>query len=337
MTEHTRSGSERKTVALPASVALLALVGGFLLGRYEFPTFNDPKDVLSDCNKNYSLLRADLDCTAANDAYQRVNNIQDTVTTYIEQQKTAGNITRASVFFRDLSSRRWAAVNKDEMYAPGSLLKMTLAIAYYKLAEVEPALLQQQFVYKSAENSLNAKEHYQPKEKLVPGNSYTVDNIITHMIEQSDNDTATLLGQSIDMNFFNKVLSDLGVSLPATGGNDQNFLTVDRYAAILRNIYLASYLNIDGSQKLLSLMSQTSFNDGIVAGIPNTVTVAHKFGEREVTNPKTGAEISTELHDCGIIYKQDHPYIPCVMTEGKSYDGLSKIIAEISKEVYETE
>ena len=327
------SSSHKSQLLIGGLLATLAL--GFAFGRYAYPTPNDPSDQVSTCNKDYPLLRTDLDCTEANDAYQRVNNIQDTLTTYIDEQKTAGNITRASVFFRDLSTRRWAAVNKDDLYAPGSLLKVALAVAYFKLSEIEPSVMQQGFVYKSASSSLNSMENFQPEEKLVPGQTYLVDELISHMIEQSDNDTATILGQSIDMNFFNRVLSDLGIHLPTSGGNDQDFLSVDRYASILRTLYLASYLNIDGSQKLLTLMSKTSFSEGIAGGVPDEIPVAHKFGEREVTDPKSGGEISAELHDCGIVYKPDHPYILCVMTEGKSYDSLSKVLTEISKKVYE--
>ncbi|MBK8351906.1 MAG: hypothetical protein IPL21_09445 [Saprospirales bacterium] len=40
--------------------------------------------------------------------------------------------------------------------------------------------------------------------------------------------------------------------------------------------------------------------------IPTTVKLSHKFGERFFTNIDT-----KQLHDCGIIYKYNQPYI-CV-------------------------
>lgn len=336
MSEHTRSGPRWKIVVLAVSVLALSC-GGFLLGRYNFPVKNDPSDIVSDCNKNYSLLRSDLDCSTANDDVARVNKIQDLLSTYIDQQKADGKVVRTSVFFRDLSSRRWAAVDKTEQYAPGSLLKVALAIAYYKLAEIQPQILDQQYVYQPTGKSMNDMEVFKPKDPLVPGKSYSVGQLIEHMIIDSDNETTVLLNNSIDKNFFTKVLVDLGIHLPESGGSEQNFLAVDGYSSILRTLYLASYLNIDSSQKLLSLMAKTSFSEGIAGGVPDEVSVAHKFGERKALDPKTGVEISSELHDCGIVYKPDHPYILCVMTEGRSYNDLTMIIAEISKQVYETE
>ena len=315
----------------------LAVAGSFLTGRYAFPIENNPLNIVSDCNKNYPFLRANLDCTTANDDVEHVNKIQDLLSTYIDEQKAAGKITRTSVFFRDLTSRHWAAVDKNEHYAPGSLLKVALAIAYYKLAEIQPQMLDQEFVYKSTQKSINDMEVFKPKDPLVAGKSYTVEQLIEHMIKYSDNDTTVLLNNSIDKNFFSKVLSDLGIHIPESGGSEQNFLGVENYSSILRSLYLSSYLNIDNSQKLLGLMAESSFSEGIASGIPSDVPVAHKFGERMVTDEATSKELTAELHDCGIVYKPTHPYILCVMTEGKSYDDLSKIIAEISKEVYETE
>ena len=157
------------------------------------------------------------------------------------------------------------------------------------------------------------------------------------MIKNSDNEAAMLLGNSIDKTFLEKVFSDLNIILPKEGGGEQNFITAERISSLMRALYLASYLNVDNSQKLLSLMSQTSFTQGIVSGIPSSSTVAHKFGEREVIDMDTKKAVSAELHDCGIVYKEDHPYVLCVMTEGATYEHLANILSDISKLVYESE
>ncbi len=329
-------GKSSQSLFLLAVVALGSLAVGFVATRY---IFSSNTDYLSteECAKKYSFLRNDLDCNAVDDDYARVNKIQDSLNAYIQQQKTEGNVTRVSVFFRDLSSRRWAAVGKDERYAPGSMLKVVLAIAYLKLSEIEPKILTQEYTYKPNDVSMNDMEKFKPKNTLTPGNKYTVETLIEHMIMDSDNDVTILLNNSIDQGFLRKVFSDLNINLPTSGGSEQNFVGIERISSMLRALYLASYLNADNSQKLLSLMSQTSFVEGIAAGVPNNTPVAHKFGEREVIDMDTKKVVSAELHDCGIVYKSDRPYILCVMTEGATYDHLTNILSDISRMVYESE
>ena len=42
----------------------------------------------------------------------------------------------------------------------------------------------------------------------------------------------------------------------------------------------------------------------------------------------------SELHDCGIVYQNDDPYVLCVMTQGRSFAELQALIADISSTVY---
>lgn len=81
---------------------------------------------------------------------------------------------------------------------------------------------------------------------------------------------------------------------------------------------------------MLSLLSQSAFPQGLEAGVPQDLPVAHKFGEYD--DGKGGKQ----LNDCGIIYKPHKPYLLCVMTEGKDLDALAKVISTISNKVYTT-
>ena len=80
---------------------------------------------------------------------------------------------------------------------------------------------------------------------------------------------------------------------------------------------------------MLNLLSQSTFNLGIVAGVPQGIVVAHKFGERGFSDPN----IPNQLHDCGIVYAKK-PYLVCIMTQGQDYNTLAGEIADISKMIY---
>jgi beta-lactamase class A len=81
------------------------------------------------------------------------------------------------------------------------------------------------------------------------------------------------------------------------------------------------------SDKALGLLSKTAFKEGLVAGVPKEIKVAHKFGEQ-----KNGTE--QQFHDCGVVYYPNNPYVICIMTRGNSPDELKPIIKEISQKVY---
>jgi len=55
------------------------------------------------------------------------------------------NIIRASVFYRDLTTRRWFGIDDTANFYGASLLKLPLSIIYYKFAEVAPDILLQKF------------------------------------------------------------------------------------------------------------------------------------------------------------------------------------------------
>ena len=77
-------------------------------------------------------------------------------------------------------------------------------------------------------------------------------------------------------------------------------------------------------QKVLDLLSQSTFIQGIVAGVPEGVKVAHKFGEAEGVD-KEGKVVTHILNDCGIVYKPESPYILCIMIEGEDYSQMEKV------------
>jgi hypothetical protein len=101
------------------------------------------------------------------------------------------------------------------------------------------------------------------------------------------------------------------------------------YASFFRVLYNASYLGKQLSEWALATLAQSEFREGIVAGVPPAVPVAHKFGEH-----KDVATGEVQLHDCGIVYVPEHPYLLCVMTRGASFEHLDDAIASTSRLIF---
>ncbi len=246
----------------------------------------------------------------------------------ISQYQSEHKTQNVSVYFRNLNTGRWMGINQDELYAPASLYKVTLLMAYLKEAEGDPAILDKQVFYPGSTEGPDGAEDVAP---MTPGKTYTVRQLLEHLIIYSDNDAKDLLHNTIDQNSVNDVFSDLGLHVPGAEDTGDSMSAKD-YSLFFRILYNATYLNRDMSEYALNLLSQTKFSAGIQAGIPASTAVAHKFGYRIVSPPEDG--VTRELHDCGIVYAPSGPYFVCVMTKGWDPTDLESVISGISKAVY---
>ena len=249
----------------------------------------------------------------------------------VDQEKATGAAQQVSVYFYTFNSGRWAGVNADETYTAASLLKMPVMMAYYKWAETQPAILNDVLKYDGSLDS-SATQNIRPAENLEKGTSYLVSDLLRRMIVYSSNSADYVLVNHINEAFFDEIYSDLHIPQTWTADN-QALVTARDYSFFFRVLYNASYLTRSYSEQALALLAQADFKDGLVAGVPQGITIAHKFGERTISDSK-GVVQTAELHDCGIVYHQKHPYYLCVMTRGGSLDALKGVIARISEQVY---
>lgn len=241
----------------------------------------------------------------------------------------------ASIYYRDLNSGRWFGVNDDDTYSPASLMKVPLMIAYLKREESNPGILQASLEY-ADQGDYNSVEHYKPStKKLILGRFYTIEELVQVMIEGSDNNAASLLFDYLNQDSLHDAFSDLGLkSLLATSTTDtSDVISVKAFSYIFRVLYNSTYLSRELSEKALQYLSYADFPEGIIGGIPRGVTVAQKFGERTILTPG-GKVIRHELHDCGIVYYPNHPYLLCVMTKGGEFDALASAIRNVSALIY---
>ena len=248
----------------------------------------------------------------------------------IKERTSDGSILYCSVYFRDLLNGPWLSINRETRYVPASLLKVPLMIAYLKHAETHPDILQRTLTFHRNEAAAPVDQLFKPGQTLEEGADYTIDELLRRTIVFSDNEAKRMLTSyidSINAEYRNQVYSDIGVSLHVQGTD--SWLTAREYATFFRILFNASYLNKEMSEKALELLSQCDFKQGLVAGVPEGVVIAHKFGERG--NATNGMQ---QLHDCGIVYYKDRPYLINIMTEGRDAGTLAEIIKQISFEVY---
>ncbi len=275
------------------------------------------------------LINPLLECDVAAGAISaKQENFDSELSTFVDVINAKPEITDTSVYFRDLNNGSVINVNANEPFYPASLLKVPIMISYYLRSESDPSVLMQKITYQSPATELSIGTQLVPPEQQIQvGKTYTVEQLIEYMIKYSDNQAMALLYDNLPITEQVDVYSQLGVD-PSVITDPTGTLTVSQYAIFFRILFNASFLSQADSEKALRLLTQTTFNEGLRSGVPTSVPIAHKFGER---NFDQGVQ---QLHDCGIVYYPGHPYLLCIMTRGTDIEHLEGAIADVSKFVY---
>ncbi len=247
----------------------------------------------------------------------------------VARQKSLQYAEEVGVYFRYLDTGEWLGINEDKKFTPGSLLKLPVLIAYLKKAETNPGILSQQYIYEGTFDQ-GLSQNFKPEHGLIPGKQYSVEELLRSMMEESDNNAAQILMQHVDAGILDKTYAMLQFSPPETP-LAINFISPRTFSYFLRVLYNSSYLTAEMSEKALALMSGKNFQYGIRSAVPETITVADKFGERIL---QEGSRQASELHDCGIIYYPGRPYLLCVMTRGSNLNTLPAVLKDVSAVVY---
>lgn len=238
-------------------------------------------------------------------------------------------VTSAAVYFRDLVHGPVFGINELTAFAPASLLKLPTAMVFMNAAEQQEGVLGAQVRYEG--EAAVGEQRIPPRESAKEGETYAISDLLHMMLSFSDNASYQALDGFLRQEPQRQALrketfQELGLLDPES--RTETTLSVRGYASLYTLLFNASYLNPADSEQVLSWLSESGYREGLVAGVPASVTVAHKFGER-IRDDDT-----KELHDCGIVYFPGNPYLLCVMTRGSDWDALTRLIADISKTVY---
>jgi beta-lactamase class A len=330
----SRSSKSGGRIARGLLLAVLFLVGllagfvvrGFVPDKKPAPQYNQLRE------GGYRYVNPLLACDSSPESEENMElePLKLVIEKKIQDQIDRRWISDASVYFRRLNTGEWFSVRPVEKFAPASLLKVPLMIAVLREEELKPGFAQTRLKF-SGPTISEKMQTFKPSKVLESGKYYTVDELLYRLVVYSDNDVYVLLQSSIDLVLLDKTFTELRVPSPYGHQLEDDFLSVGEFATFFRVLYNATLLSKDMSEKALDLLARAEFKEGLVAGIPSSLAVAHKFGER-VIGPN--GEIK-ELHDCGIVYYPEHPYLLCIMTKGSSFEYLDDGIREISHIVYE--
>lgn len=167
-----------------------------------------------------------------------------------------------------------------------------------------------------------------------------VQNDLFNMIAWSNNDATnsllTVLGQGNadrGMQIVNDYAASIGCycskfnRLMGVTNGQQNYVSVNDCAKLLRMIYRGECVSASASAKMMDLLKQWKYGDYIPAGVPDGVTIAHKGGDL----------YGYCRGDVGIVFADDNPYLICILANNvSSASTADDTIVELSTLVWDT-
>ena len=320
--------------------AIIGLVGIGFVGGYAVRNMWSGPDAASDRGAeeetskqirqigDYRFINPLLECEVSQGKIDaRKENFRELLDQEVGRIKDEYQLNEVAVYFRDLNNGPTFGIDESGEFFPASLLKVPVMMAYYRWAEEETDLLERRVVYEKPAD-FGVSVFIKPRIELVPGEEYSVSQLIEYMILYSDNQALYLLAQRLPQERMIDLLRIIGIEDDVVKDRMAK-LTVKEYAGLFRILFNGSYLSRDNSEKALGLLSRTDYHDALPGKLPQGTVVSHKFGEAG-----TGST-ERQLHDCGIVYFPDHPYLACIMTRGRDAEKLKLGIQDISRFIYD--
>jgi beta-lactamase class A len=308
----------KKTVIALAVILLL----GWIISNKTIANspLNDASISIRENSPEFKYINPILFSTDPGDPSPELNSLKNSLINITNKDISNNDAKRISVYFRDLDGATWTGVNEKDTFNPSSMLKVLTLMAYVKIAEDNPDILNEA-IYSNYKD--DPGQYYKPI-PLSPG-QYSVTKLLQQMITQSDNSAMDVLNARHAPALIS-AYSALRMPNPLTTPDYK--LSPQQYSYIFRALYNAAYISNDYAEQALKLMTFTTFNNGLVAGIDKNIEISHKFGEHTVL---VNGQVSTrELHDCGIMYFPNKPIFLCVMTEGQDFSKLEGVIQGVS-------
>jgi len=236
----------------------------------------------------------------------------------INQLATSPN-EKYGFYFEDLNTGSWIGINERERLKPMSLFKVPVMMIILKKVQEGDLSLDLKVMIRPED--LDGRSGSLASEGA--GYEMTVKELITKMIQESDNTAAEIL---ITRFMTDEDYIELIGLIGFPESDEEVSISPKEYINLFRSLYYSTYLRRPFSQLALTILSDTKFNSQLPAGLPEDVKISHKIG----------VSITKGVyHDCGIVYVPNKPYLICVMGENTTEEKANEMISTLSKIVYD--
>lgn len=262
------------------------------------------------------------------------------ITELIEESKAKD----VAVAYHDLANGDELLIHADHTFHAASVMKVPVLMEVFRQAEEGAFTLDDKITITNQFHSIVDGSLYELKIEDDSeftlyrriGEEETIRELCRLMITESSNLATNLLIERVGAAKISAFMVRLGAKdihvlrcvedgLAYRQGRN-NTLTAPGTLTILRRLAERKVVSKRADEAMLAILRGQKFNDGIPAGLPSGIPVAHKTGW-----------ISTAAHDAAIVEPPDAtPFVLVVLTRGIAHKARAeRLIAEITRAVYQ--
>jgi beta-lactamase class A len=209
-------------------------------------------------------------------------------------------------------------VSSDKKFQGASMLKLPLMALMYRMSGEGNIDLDTKYSLKDSDKVKGSGIMYQaPK-----GTVYTYRQLAEYMGKHSDRTAYKVMKDVVTPEKLKQFLIETGLN---NTDIETGFTTPTDMGIIFEAIWGEEMLGGEDKAELLNFLTDTDYEKWISAGVPDGVTVAHKFGTDEGV-----------LADGGIVLSES-PYILIIMAQGITKQNADSLFPEFSRNVYNLE
>ena len=245
------------------------------------------------------------------------------------------------VYFKTLDGDAAWSSRADEVFHAASTMKIPVMIELFhqvkegKLKLDQPLPINNEFhsIVDGSPYTLKSEDDSEVEMYKAEGQTKTVRELCELMITVSSNFATNLLIEKLGVESIRATVHELGADgmniLRGVEDNKaferglNNTTTARGLGILLEAIAEGKAVDAGSSQAMLAILGRQKFNDGIPAGLPADIRVAHKTGE-----------ISKIHHDAAIVFAK-RPYVLVILVRGlPEKKDSAALMADVSKSLY---
>jgi beta-lactamase class A len=237
---------------------------------------------------------------------------------------------KVSFVIKNLNTGEYASYNENQTVPAASLIKIHIMAGIMRRIQEGKLSLKQRISVREED-----KVPFSILTMLETGNSYSLNDLLTLMIVQSDNTAANILIDLAGMDQINKLISGLKLKntvlrrkmmdFAARKAGRENLTTASDMARLMELLYRGAILEREYSAYMIEIMKQQLDTGMMRLLIPDETVIAHKTGELDGLD-----------HEAGIVFGENGDYIFVVMIwDAVTNNEARQAIGRISKVVYD--
>ena len=258
------------------------------------------------------------------------------------QKRISKSGADVGVYFRTLDGRAEWTFRADDVFHAASTMKIPVMIELFhqaklgKLELTDPIVIKNEFhsILDGSVYTLSPADDSETELYAAEGQTRTLHELCELMIAVSSNFATNLLIEKVGVENIRATVHGLGADgmnvLRGVEDNKAyekgliNTTTARGLATLLQAIAEGKAVDKESSEEMIAILKRQKFNEGIPAGLPPGIPVAHKTGE-----------ITKIHHDAAIVFAK-HPFVLVILVRGLAErKDSAALMAEFSKSFYQ--